>query len=166
MNEYNDYIAITRRWLKDYNLFKVTVKNMNKDIEAQQQILDMGSAAPVAKYGDIPKGGSPELNAVEMAADDRIKRQQDIYKAVMNRDDIQRHIDRIDSAIDSLEDEDREVLQEHYLQGDSWEHIGHNRHYSEQWARKKGGKALRQVAFILFGLKAKPPEQIRFVFAQ
>ena len=157
MNEYNDYIAITRRWLKDYNLFKVTIKNMNKNIEAQQQILE---------YGDSPKGGGAELNAVEMAADDRIKRQQDIYEAMMNRDDIQRHIDRLDSAIDSLEDEDREVLQEHYLEGDSWEHIGHNRHYSEQWARKKGGKALRQVAFILFGLKAKPPEQIKFVFAQ
>ena len=64
MNEYNDYIAITRRWLKDYNLFKVTVRNMNKDIEAQQQILDLGSVAPIAKYGDMPAGGSPELNAV------------------------------------------------------------------------------------------------------
>ena len=166
MNEYNDYISITRRWLKDYNLFKVTIKNMNKDIEAQQKILDYGSAAPIAKYGDSPKGGGGELNTVEMAADDRIKRQEEIYMAMINRDDIQRHIDRIDNAVDSLEDEEREVLQEHYFEGDSWEHIGRNRHYSEQWARKKGGKALKQVAFILFGLKARPPEQIKFVFAQ
>ena len=166
MNEYNDYISITRRWLKDYNLFKVTVKNMNQDIEAQQKILDYGPVAPIAKYGDSVPGGEAELNSVETATDDRIKRQEEIYKTMLNRDDIQRHIDRIDSAVDSLDAEDREIIQEHYFEGDSWEHIGHNRHYSEQWARKKGGKALKQVAFILFGLKAKPPEQIKFVFAQ
>ena len=166
MNEYNDYISITRRWLKDYNLFRATIAHMEKDIEAQQAALHRDVAAPIAKYGDMLKGGSAELNGVESAASERMARERDMYQAMINRDDIKRQVERIDSAIDTLAEDEREVIREHYIEGDSWEHIGQNRHYSERWARDKGGKALKKVAFVLFGLKAKPPEQIRFVFAQ
>ena len=33
MNEYNDYVSITRRWLKEYNTFKATVASMTADIK-------------------------------------------------------------------------------------------------------------------------------------
>ena len=167
MKEYNDYISITRRWLKEYNTFKATVANMDADIKAQEELLtkaqDLG--APIANYDAMPRGGSAELNAVESAAQDRIRRQQAIYRERLNRDEIQRIIDRIDRAMLTLEEEDQDVLREYYLDKNSWVHIGQKYHYSERWAREKGGKALRTVAFVIFGVKARP-EQLAFVFAE
>ena len=92
MNEYNDYVRITRGWLREYNTFKATVESMTQDIEAQQRLLDMSQdlTAPIAKYDNMPKGGTPELNAVESAAEDRMRRELAINRERLNRDEIQR----------------------------------------------------------------------------
>ena len=167
MNEYNDYISITKRWFKSYNTFKVTVASMTADIETQERMLasadDLG--APIAKYDSMPKGGSGELNAVERQTEDRLRRQQEINRAKLNRDEIQRIIDRLDRAMESLPQEDRELLHGHYMMNRDWCSLGYERHYSERWAREKAGKALRTVAFMLFGVKAQPM-QLSFVFAE
>jgi len=166
MNGYNDYISITRRWMKDYNTFKATVENMTADILEQQKLLSRSDdlVAPIAKYGGMPQGGTPELNSVEAQAYDRMRREASIYRQILNRDEIKRIIDRIDRAIRTLPLEDQAVLKEHYIDGQSWETIGYARNYSERWAREKGGRALKAVAFVLFGVKARP-EQLTFVFA-
>ena len=84
---------------------------------------------------------------------------------MLNRDEIQRLIDKIDWAVSTLPQEDQDILKEHYFDRISWEKIGNNHSYSERWAREKGGKALRKVAFVLFGVRARP-QQLSFVFAQ
>lgn len=166
MNNYNEHISTTRQRLKEYNFFKKSVENMNQSIAALKDYLNNGTAAPIAQYGDDTHGGGSELNAVELAAEKRRECHNELYDTILNRDLLQLKIDEIDRAIASLDDEEREIITEHYFENDSWEHIGHKRNYSEQWARKKGSKALKQVAFMLFGIKARPSEQIKFVFAQ
>lgn len=167
MNEYNDYIAITRRWLKSYNTFVATVQSMTADIEAQERILrtadDLG--APIAAYDSMPKGGSGELNTVERKAEDRLRRQNNIEREKLNRDEIQRIIDRLDRAIKALQPEEQELIYGHYIDGRDWYSLGYERHYSERWAREKAGKAIRTIAFVLFGVKAHPV-QLSFVFAE
>lgn len=167
MREYNDYIRTTRRWMKDYNTFKATIAGMNTDIEAQQRLLDKAEelAAPIAQYNGMPKGGGTGLNAVEAAAQDRIRRAEAIRKKILNRDELQRLINMIDNAIAVLPQEEQEILKEHYFKRVSWERIGSRRKYSERWARDKGGKALKKLAFAIHGTKAQP-EQLTFVFLQ
>lgn len=166
MTGYNDYISITRRWLKEYNTFKATVASMTADIDAQEEILtkslDLG--APIAKYDSMPRGGEGDLNAVERQTEDRLRRQESIYRARLNRDEIQRIIDQIDRAVGSLSFEEQDLLRGYYMAGQSWHDLGYERHYSERWAREKAGKALKTVAFIIFGVKSRP-QQLSFVFA-
>ena len=166
MNQYNEYVAITRSRLKEYNMLKARVKVLDQQIAQTKSVLDSEIAAPIANYSGMPRGGGSELNVIEAATHDRMKRQNDLSMMILNRDTVQSKIDNIDSAIGSLQDDEQDIIKERYIYADSWEHIGCKRHYSERWAREKGGKALKKIAFVLFGLKARPPEQIRFVFAQ
>ena len=165
--EYNDYVRTVRIWMKEYNNFKAMVDAMDEDIETQTRLLDQASdlTAPIAKYDGMPRGGSSSLNAVESAAQDRIRRQYAIYQERLNRDEVQRILDRIDRALHSLPQEEMEVLTEFYIEKKSWDQIGDSHHYSERWARDKGGKALKTVAFFIFGMRAKP-EQLSFVFLE
>ncbi|MBR1693833.1 MAG: hypothetical protein IJ709_00285 [Selenomonas sp.] len=154
--------------MNEYNTFKAAVAGMNIDIEEQQRLLDKSEelTAPIAQYSGMPRGGGGNgLNGVEAAAQDRIHRQNEIYRQMLNRDEIQRLIDKIDWALSTLPQEDQYILKEHYFDRISWEKIGNNHSYSERWAREKGGKALRKVAFVLFGVRARP-QQLSFVFAQ
>ena len=163
--EYNDYVRTVRIWMKEYNNFKAMIVAMDEDIEAQTRLLEQASdlTAPIAKYDGMPRGGSAPLTAVESAAQDRIRREHAIYKEKLNRDEIQRILDRVDRALHSLDQEGREVLEEFYIEKKSWEQIGNDHHYSERWARDKGGKALKAVAFFIFGVRADP-QQLEFVF--
>ena len=36
MNEYNDYVGMTKRYLKSYNQLRITARNLDEDIEASQ----------------------------------------------------------------------------------------------------------------------------------
>lgn len=164
--EYNDYISTTRRWLSNYNRFKISVKNMTDDITEQKKILDVADdmGAAIAKYGDSPGGGTPELYPVEMSAEMRMKRQERIRQLMINRGEVIRILEKLDVSIDSLSDEEASLIRNHYINGASWWQIAEQNHYSESWARKKTGKALKHLALMIFGAKAMP-EQIRFVFA-
>ena len=50
MKEYNDFLGMTKKYLKDYNQFKITVKNLNEEIEAQIAMLNDESVA-ISHYG-------------------------------------------------------------------------------------------------------------------
>jgi DNA-directed RNA polymerase specialized sigma subunit len=165
--EYNDYVRTVRLWLKEYNNFKAMVTAMDDDIKTQARLLDQAEdlTAPIAKYDGMPRGGSSPLTAVESAAQDRIRRKYAICQEQLNRDEVQRIIDRINRALHSLPQEEREVLTEFYIEQQSWEQIGDSHHYSERWARDKAGKALKNMAFFIFGVRARP-EQLEFVFLE
>ena len=167
MNEYNDYVSITRRWLKDYNTFKATVASMTADIKTQEEMLEraMDLGAPIAMYDNMPKGGSGELTTVERQTQERMRRRESIERAKLNRDEIQRIIDRVDRAVSSLDVEEQELLQGFYRKGKSWLTLGYEHHYSERWARKRGTEAVKKMAFLIFGVKACP-QQLSFVFAE
>jgi hypothetical protein len=122
MNGYNDYFSITKRWLKEYNTFKATVASMTADIKTQEEMLEraMSLGAPIAMYDNMPKGGRGELTTVERQAQERMRRRESIERAKLNRDEIQRIIDRVDRAVSSLDVEEQELLHGFYRNGKSW----------------------------------------------
>ena len=164
MREYNDYISTTRRYLQNYRTFLVTIENLQDDIAAQQQLLDSCADMPpaIGSY-DSPRGGIPELNTVERSASDRMKRQNAIVKLTGDLNELRRIVRKIDRSLAALTGEEETLIRAHYFDGRSWAEIGEANHYSEKWARDKGGKALRSIATMIFGVRVMP-EQTHFVF--
>jgi len=81
----------------------------------------------------------------------------------IRRDEIERTIRAIDRAFESLDDADVELIQGRYMRGQSWIEIADVLNYTEKWAKEKGGKVLRDVALMLFGVEVRPA-QIKLVF--
>lgn len=163
MNEYNDYVGMTRRYLKSYNQLRITVKNIDEEIEAQKTMLQ-DEAVAISRYGDEPGGGSSELNATESAVSRRIMIENRIVDMECDKAEIERVLRKIDRALEGLSDGDRDLVHGHFIDGYSWQQLGNKAYCSEKWARDKGNKALKEVAFMVFGVCVRP-RQLRFVFA-
>ena len=158
MREYGDYIRETKRLLKNYAKMKVAVTNLTEEIEAQEAILRDESIASI-KYGDDRiSGGARELTSTEAAAARRIKSEEYITDMRIRRDDMERTIRAIDRAFESLDDADVGLLRGRYMRGQSWVEIAGTLNYTEKWAKEKGGKVLRDVALMLFGVSVRPTQ--------
>lgn len=162
MNEYNDYVQTTRRYLKNYHQFRITADNMRDDIQFLQQIQDTDISAPISKYGDQPNGGMPELNSVESSAERRIAREKEIKEKQISVESIEQTLRKVDRALNGLSDSDYNLIHGHYIDGKEWSKIAEEQYISEKWARERAGKAIRQMAGMIFGLKANI--QLRFNF--
>ena len=163
MKEYNDYVGMTRRYLKSYKQFQITIENLSEDINAQKQLLNSFSV-PISRYGDEPGGGTSELNQVEAAAYHRDETKKKILELEGNIAELERILHKLDRAMEGLGEQDKDIIKSYYIEGDSWQQIGHKNYYTEKWARDRGNRALKDMAFMIFGIVAKP-QQLRFVFA-
>ena len=158
MREYGDYIRETKRLLQNYAKMKVAVTNLTEEIEAQEMILRDESISSLQYGDDRIYGGTRELTSTEEAAARRIKLEEHITDMRIRRDDMERTIRAIDRAFESLDDADLELLQGRYIRGLSWVEIAEAMNYTEKWAKEKGGKVLRDVALMLFGVSVRPTQ--------
>lgn len=158
MREYGDYIRETKRLLQNYAKMKVAVTNLTEEIEAQEIILRDESISSIQYGDDRICGGTRELTITEAAAARRINMEEHITDMRIRRDEIERTIRAIDRAFESLDDADLELLQGRYIRGLSWVEIAEAMNYTEKWAKEKGGKVLRDVALMLFGVSTRPAQ--------
>lgn len=158
MREYGDYIRETKRLLQNYSKMKVAVTNLTEEIEAQEAILRDESIASIQYGDDRISGGTRELTSTETAAARRIRLEESIADIRMRRDEMERTIRAIDRAFESLDDADVELLWGRYMRGQSWVEIAGTLNYTEKWAKEKGGKVLRDVALMLFGVSVRPTQ--------
>ena len=107
MREFNDCVNLTVKYLQSYNQLIVAKQNL------EQIVKDMGQeqvAPPIARYGENPGGGTPELNTVE-AATSRIisnaKREDSIRQDISR---IASLLGRLDRSISTLEPEERNFI--------------------------------------------------------
>ena len=158
MRAYGDYIRETKRLLGSYNKMKVAALNLTEEIEAQEAVLRDESIASIQYGDDRISGGTRELTSTEAAAVKRIRLEGHISDMRIRRDEIERTIRAIDRAFESLDDEDVELVQGRYMRGQSWIEIADALNYTEKWAQEKGGKVLRDVALMLFGVEVRPAQ--------
>lgn len=163
MREYGDYIRETKRLLQNYAKMKVAVMNLTEEIEAQEMILRDESISSIQYGDDRISGGTRELTTTEAAAVRRIKLEGHIADMRTRRDEIERTIRAIDRVFESLDDSDVELIQRRYMQWQSWAQVAEALNYTEKWAQEKGGKVLRDVALMLFGVEVRPV-QLKFLF--
>ena len=165
MREYGDYIRETKRLLQNYAKMKVAVTNLAEEIEAQEMILRDESISSIQYGDDRISGGTRELTSTEAAAARRIELEGHIADMRIRRDDMERTIRAIDRAFESLDDADVELLQGRYIRGLSWAELAEELNYTEKWAKEKGGKVLRDVALMLFGVEVRPAQLKLSIFA-
>lgn len=164
MREYSDYIEATRGYLKRYNQFKVTIANLEDDIDALEHAIEEDTAAPISKYGDQPGGGTPELNTVELAAARHAKMEEAIHKDKESIKNIEHILRKVDRAINELKPDDQFLIKGHFLQHRSWGELSAEKYFTEKWARERSRKAIKQMAFMIFGNRAIPEQRNLFVF--
>ena len=158
MREYGDYIRETKRLLQNYNKMKVAVTNLTEEIRAQEAVLRDESITSIQYGDDRMSGGTRELTSTEAAAARRMRMEERVAWMRERRDELERTIRRIDRAFESLGDEDVELLHGRYMRGLSWTQVAEELNYTEKWAKEKGGKVLRDVALMVFGVVVRPAQ--------
>ena len=161
--EHGDCIKETKRILGQYNKMKVAVQNLAEEIEARCAALQ-GESVAIARYGDEPTGGTAELTATEAAAARRMKTTADIEEMQERKRDMERTLRAVDRALACLSAEDERLVRGRYIDGYAWWQVAREAGYTEKWARDKGGRALRDVALMMFGVSEKPI-QLKFLFS-
>ena len=153
--EHGDCIKETKRILGQYNKMKVAVQNLAEEIEARTAALQ-GESVAIARYGDEPTGGTAELTATEAAAARRMRAAADIEEMQERKQDMERTLRAVDRALSCLSAEDERLVRGRYIEGYAWWQVAREAGYTEKWARDKGGRALRDVALMVFGVSEKP----------
>lgn len=149
--EHGDCIKETKRILGQYNKMKVAVQNLAEEIEARTAALQ-GESVAIARYGDEPTGGTAELTATEAAAARRMRAAADIAVMERRKRDMERTLRAVDRALSCLSAEDERLVRGRYIEGYAWWQVAREAGYTEKWARDKGGRALRDVALMVFGI--------------
>lgn len=165
--ENNDYIDLTKKYLRKYHVFQLTAKALEDDIKIKEQILsaslDVGAA--VAKYGDAPTGGNSELSEVEAACDRHLQIEAEVRHMKNDLSALRSRMAKIRTALGVNDDNVRQIVEDYYMNGYSWEQVSCMHNYSPRWCREKANKAVRDMAVVIFGMKACPG-QLSLVFAQ
>lgn len=153
--EHGDCIKETKHILGQYNKMKVAVQNLAEEIEAQTAALQ-GESVAIARYGNEPTGGTAELTATEAAAARRMRAAADIEEMQERKRDMERTLRAVDRALACLTAGDEQLVRGRYIDGYAWWQVARDAGYTEKWARDKGGRALRDVALMVFGVSEKP----------
>lgn len=163
VQEYNDYIKLTRDYLKHYNSFLASADCLRERIAAAKEELGKDPAAAIAKYGGQPQGGYSELNGVEsevarnMAVRDKISQYETDLRILEHK------IKQIDIAMSVLDDIDKRIVWECYINHRYYYQAGEIVGLSEKWTAQRAQRAVREMTSVLFGHKAV--QGSLFVFA-
>ena len=157
--EYNDYMLLTRRYLKDY-------KKMQSDIGVwEQQKADIKSelsdvSVAISRYGGERGGGSGDMTVVERQAETRAKLQTRLSLLYHNIGELRRVMKTVETAVSALEPEACEIVWDHYVERVEWNVIADRLYLSSAAVRQRGHRAIRDVANTIFVNRAGTYEQV------
>lgn len=132
-------------YLHKYRRMNTRLANIEDEIATIKAILADVSVA-ISRYGTEPGGGSSELNAVESAANQRLKVSQRLHELERERLELSGLLTRIDRALDMLDDRDRYIVKAHYIDGMRWQDIAMHCYYSEHGVRNRAYRALSAIS--------------------
>lgn len=150
---YNDYIKLTREYLRNLVYYAEAVKNLTGEIEDIEKELG-GVSIKSPGLGDAG-GGTPELNTVEQAVDDRVRLADRYQRLVFERARLQQQIDKVQSAVGKLPDEEREAVRLFYFDRLGYRCMARALYDSERTCRRRVYSATNSIAFMLFGERSE-----------
>lgn len=157
--EFNDYLRSTRAYLKNYRKMQSAItywKNERREIEDRLQSV----GAATAKYGDMPSGGYSELNNLERQAEDRLKLRKQLDTIEHDIYELSGLIRKLDNAVATLDNDMREAIRMHYIDGKTWYDVADSQFCSYESMRQKGNRAVRDIARLIFHYDLAGTEQV------
>lgn len=160
MYQSNDYVKLTRGYLKNLVFNEQALRNINADIETLNYELNSISL-PGVKYSDEPRGGSPELSSVEQQAYVRDLKREELGRLEVSKAKLETHLRKMNASISQLGSEEQTMLDMFYKQKLSASSIGLEIGLCERSVHRRIHMAVRNLAAMLFGEVAT--EDISFV---
>ena len=151
MYKYNDYLKLTKEYLKNFAYYRQAISSISEDIEdIRRQLATESIKAPA--YGSDTGGGFNELNGIERAAENRIRLTRVSEELQENCRVLQRQMKKVTAAIETLPEDERQAIQMYYMDRMNYGTMSEKLHLSERSCKRRISKATRSIAFMLFGL--------------
>ena len=148
----NDYIRLTKSYLRNLVYYRVAISNMTEDIKEDAESI---GTAKIANYEANP-GGASELNGVEAGAEKSIHCSEQMRQLSK----LQRQVRKLEKCMENLPPEEKEAVRLFYLYRQTYEQMSSSLHISISTCRRRVSKGTKAVAVMLFGERAG--EQIQF----
>lgn len=151
MREYSDYVNAVYGYLKNYNKFKAQVKILAIKIKDKEQEIETFGGAKIANY-NITGGssGGSVSNEVEQRAFLKMKLQDELNQLQNNKSHLQRRMELIDEAIQSLNETEQKIVRLKFIDGYRWMYVSCECGYSERQCQNIGKKSVQKLADVIF----------------
>ena len=156
---YNDYIKLTREYLKNLPYYEVAVANMTDDIkEIQISLQDVSTKTTRYEHNS---GSSGTETVVEAETEKREEQVIDFKRQAHELRKLQIQLTRINRCISNLPKEEKQAVNAYYINRLSYEDMAEHLGWSERTCKRRVKTATKAVTTMLFGHKAE--ENIMFV---
>lgn len=146
----NDYISVTRSYLKRYNLYAQYLNNVKEEVRDIDRQLASESIR-VSGYGADHGGSSSGLTVVESAAGRRILLEEEKSRLLNDALMLESLMTRLTNAMLRLTPEEQGMIRGFYIDGLGYESLSRRYSYSERWCRKLLRGAEEKLAVMMFG---------------
>lgn len=145
----NDCIRLTKDYLKNYSYRQQAVRNIELDMQdLNHELADVSVRA--VDYRPSTSSGAPELNGIEQQAHVRALQEQEVKALQVNRRRLQTHLEKMESSLGRLPDDEQKILKKHYIEHYTYAEIGEEMGLSERSCQRKANEATRSLAIMLF----------------
>lgn len=149
----NDYVSITKKYLREYHLYTQYLNNARATLADIDRQLTTESIK-TSRFGGQPGGGMSELNAVEAAASKRIDLEKKRQMVCDEMFSVERIVSYIKGSLPKLAPEKQKLIKGFYFDRLPYKELAKQNAYCEQWCRKLIRQAEREMAIMIFGIKA------------
>lgn len=145
----NDCIKLTKDYLKNYSYRQQAVRNIELDMQDfNHELADVSVRA--VNYRPSTSSGASELNGTEQQAHLRTLQEQEVKALQVNRRRLQTHLEKMESSLGRLPDDEQKILKKHYIEHYTYAEIGEELGLSERSCQRKANEATRSLATMLF----------------
>jgi DNA-directed RNA polymerase specialized sigma subunit len=139
-----NYYKATEKFLYNYNSLKASTENMKQEIEE----LDYREISAV-DYEKEPSGKTYAFHSkTEESAIYAAEKKKLLEQRIKTTE---RKLDRIDRAVEALNEIEQKIIKLRYYEGRQWWQIAYEMRYSEKWCKELRRRAVHKVAIGLFG---------------
>lgn len=156
----NDYISVTRSYLKNYNYYSQYLNNVREEVRDIDRQLASESIRTTG-YGNDGGGCSPGLTGVEAAAGKRILLEEEKIRILNGALAVESLLTRLTNAMLRLAPEEQGMIRGFYFDGIGYALLSQRYSYSERWCRRLIRDAEKKLAVMMFGPRAG--EAVKFL---
>lgn len=140
-----DKYAKVEDLLKNYKMVKINIKNIEQEIEFAKGNIGLKGIS----YDGISTSPTNEVkSSVESTV---LSIQEEVHFLERNIERLVMQLDKIDRALEGLEEVERTVVIEKYINSKQWWQVASKVCYSERWCKNLRSRAIRKMAVGIYG---------------